>query len=167
MKDGGGCDHPFMVPNVNDTACVLAGRIDIARHYMLTGGPEALKEPYERAVSRLLSFGRYMWDPEKYPEVKALFDSDKFQVGVACRHSYRHCPSQFDSIQFQTWVCKANVWLLSTFAFSHLPRRCAQRTSKSWTRSNSTSSYKCPGRQWLHTSTARTSGGPHASNTLR
>jgi hypothetical protein len=79
QKDGS-CNHPFLIPNANGTKCVLAGRIDVARHYMLTGGPEALKEPYERAVSRLLSFGTYIFNPEEYPEVKSLFDSETFQV---------------------------------------------------------------------------------------
>jgi hypothetical protein len=53
-----GCKHPFLVPNNNRTLCVLPGRIDIGRHFVLTGGLQGLKESHERLVSRILSFGR-------------------------------------------------------------------------------------------------------------
>ena len=52
------CKHPYLVPNVNRKACVLPGRIDIGRHFILTGGLQGLKESHERLVSRVLSFGR-------------------------------------------------------------------------------------------------------------
>jgi len=38
------CPHPYMVPDLNRTHCILANRIDIGRHYMTTGGYMGLKE---------------------------------------------------------------------------------------------------------------------------
>lgn len=79
---GASCPHPFMVPSVNRSECVLAGRIDIGRHYLTTGGLEAIKEPYEAAVSRLQSFGAYLFDTAKYPIAGRLFESEAFQAGA-------------------------------------------------------------------------------------
>lgn len=50
----------------------------MGRHFILSGGVEGLKEPYELAVSRLQSFGRYMFDVSAYPAVEALFASESF-----------------------------------------------------------------------------------------
>mmetsp|Transcript_3836 Transcript_3836/g.4420 ORF Transcript_3836/g.4420 Transcript_3836/m.4420 type:complete len:304 (+) Transcript_3836:71-982(+) len=75
----GRCADPFLVPNKNRTACVLPGRVDVGRHYILTGGPSGLKEMYEDAVSRLLSFGIYNWDLSKDPTMHSLFTGEKFQ----------------------------------------------------------------------------------------
>lgn len=73
------CADPFLVPNGNRTLCVLPGRIDIGRHFILSGGPtEGLREPYESMISRVQSFGRYMFDLSQYPDVKALFDEPRF-----------------------------------------------------------------------------------------
>lgn len=109
MGPDGVCAHPYLVPNKDKTLCVLAGRsgslapnaflgialrrlstpfpaalpragrVDIGRHYILTGGNAGLKESYETLVSRLLSFGRYMFDVSEYPVVEGLFASPRFQ----------------------------------------------------------------------------------------
>lgn len=68
-----------MVPSVNGTHCILPGRIDIGRHYILGGGVQGIKEDYSDLVSRLLSFGRYIFDPSKYEIVDELFHSETFQ----------------------------------------------------------------------------------------
>lgn len=57
----------------------MAGRVDIGRHYILSGGVQGRKEPYEDQVARLLSFGRYMFDYREYPIVAELFHSEIFQ----------------------------------------------------------------------------------------
>ena len=85
----GSCAHPFMVPSADGTLCVLAGRIDIGRHFIRTGGTEGKKEFYETAVSRLLSFGHYLFDLDKHPVVRELFADDRFQ-----RAAKAVCPSQ-------------------------------------------------------------------------
>ena len=53
-----GCADPLFVPNANRSLCVLPGRIDVGRHYMLTGGLDGLREPIESLASRVQSFGR-------------------------------------------------------------------------------------------------------------
>merc|ERR1712137_614030 len=79
LPEDGICEHPYMIPSVNGTHCILPGRIDIGRHYILGGGVQGLKEPYEDIVSRLLSFGRYIFDPSKYAVVDELFHAEHFQ----------------------------------------------------------------------------------------
>lgn len=75
----GTCSHPFLVPNLNKTLCVLPQRIDVGRHFVLTGGPDGVRESYEKLIARALSFGRYMTDLSNYPVVENLFGSDGFQ----------------------------------------------------------------------------------------
>jgi hypothetical protein len=72
------CDHPFLVPDIAEENCILPQRIDVGRHYVLTGGPEAIREPHESMVNRVSSFGRYMFDLKQYPVADKLFQSEKF-----------------------------------------------------------------------------------------
>jgi hypothetical protein len=78
-EEDGSCAHPFLVPNSARTQCVLPGRIDIGKHYILSGGLEGLKESYASLVSRVQSFGAYLFDLDSFPQVRALFESDRFQ----------------------------------------------------------------------------------------
>ena len=47
----GTCDHPFLVPSVEGTQCVLPGRIDIGKHWILSGGVNGIKESYKSMIS--------------------------------------------------------------------------------------------------------------------
>lgn len=134
----GSCTDPFLVPDQSRTLCVLPGRIDIGRHFILTGGPTlGLRESYESVVSRVQSFGRYIFELEKHPEVKALFDQPNFLALAR-----RVCPAEkqfLDPFQFnfilqlpgQTVAAHVDgvyfwgatrfqfpQWLLATMAFS-------------------------------------------------
>eukprot|EP00051_Salpingoeca_urceolata_P028395 m.486638 g.486638 ORF g.486638 m.486638 type:complete len:427 (+) comp24527_c0_seq1:33-1313(+) len=82
MGANGTCDHMFLVPSRDRKLCHLPGRIDIGKHYLTTGGVEALKELPQQATTRLLSFGRYMFNPAEYPIAAELFASDKFQAAA-------------------------------------------------------------------------------------
>jgi hypothetical protein len=64
---------------VDKTKCVLPGRVDVARHYMKTGGVEGAKRSYNRLVSSVQSFGRYMFNVSEHDVVAKLFASDEFQ----------------------------------------------------------------------------------------
>jgi hypothetical protein len=76
----GSCTHPFLIPNMNKTSCILPQRVDVGRHFVMTGGPDGARESYESVVARVSSFGRYMvGDLSKYPVVDELFQSDSFQ----------------------------------------------------------------------------------------
>jgi hypothetical protein len=79
--DGKRCPHPLLVPNINRTLCTFPGRVDIGSHYIRSGGHEGLKETYESLVSRILSFGVYLFDLSKYPPLAVLFESANFQEG--------------------------------------------------------------------------------------
>ena len=87
------CTNPFLVPNKNRTMCILPQRIDlgkfkntvpfvywvlvnrtfnlqIGKHFILTGGPDAIREDFELMVDRLTSFGRYIFDIDKYSAIR-------------------------------------------------------------------------------------------------
>jgi hypothetical protein len=78
ISEGGVCEHPFLVPNAARTACILPGRIDVGRHFVKTGGVNALKEKYETLVSRLQSFMYTIFDPSKHAATRDLFGDPKF-----------------------------------------------------------------------------------------
>jgi hypothetical protein len=70
---GKSCAHPFLVPDIAEEKCILPQRIDVGRHYVLTGGPEAIREPHESMVNRVSSFGRYMFNLKEYSVAEKLF----------------------------------------------------------------------------------------------
>jgi hypothetical protein len=79
-------------------SCVLPSRIDVGRHYITTGGFEGLKENLDDLTSRILSFGRYMFNLTEFPTVEKLFASDSFQEAAK-----RVCPvdkQYLDPFQF-------------------------------------------------------------------
>eukprot|EP01033_Poteriospumella_lacustris_P002562 gene2562-1860_t len=73
---------------------------DIGKHYILTGGLDGVKEKVNDGIDRVSSFGRYTFisDIDKFPSVKNLFTSEKFQSAAK-----RVCPkndSYLDTFQF-------------------------------------------------------------------
>lgn len=101
LGPSGKCSHALMVPNKNRTLCVFPGRMDIGRHYIMTGGHEGLRESYERLVSRVLSFGVYLFNLTQYPPLAALFQDEGFLEGSrsVCPHDRRYLdPFQFNFI---------------------------------------------------------------------
>lgn len=84
------CTHPFLVPNANRTLCTLPQRVDVGRHFVLTGGVDGNRENYDILVRRVTSFGRYMLGSslEKFPSVQRLFETEKFVSAAK-----RICPS--------------------------------------------------------------------------
>ena len=81
INPDGTCEHKFLFPNPPKDRCVLPQRVDIGKHFIMTGGVDGAKELYKDLVDRVSSFGRYTFieDIDKYPPVKTLFDSAKFQ----------------------------------------------------------------------------------------
>ena len=101
LARNGTCADPFLVPNSDRTLCVLPGRIDVGRHYVLTGGLQGAREPFEWLVSRVQSFGRYLFDVTQYPEAAELFGDPKFLAlarRVCPAHKQHLDPFQFNFI---------------------------------------------------------------------
>lgn len=100
----GSCAHPFLTPSSDRSLCVLPGRIDVGRAYVLSGGLEGLKESHATLVSRVQSFGRYhfMADPSSvFPEASQLFDLPQFRrlaAAVCPPHAQVLDPFQFNFI---------------------------------------------------------------------
>ena len=44
LEADGSCANPFLKTSIEKTSCVLPGRIDVGRHWIMTGGPNALRE---------------------------------------------------------------------------------------------------------------------------
>ena len=93
------CAHPFLVPDKTETLCILPQRIDIGRHYTLTGSSEGLREPHANMFNRMSSFGRYMTDLYEHEAGIKLFESEKFQKAAKT-------------------VCPADKQLLDPFQFN-------------------------------------------------
>lgn len=72
------CKHPYLALNKNRTRCVLPSRIDVGRHYLLTGGREARKEMYSSLLSRLQVFNGFFFDKLDTPELAPLFQSPDY-----------------------------------------------------------------------------------------
>lgn len=100
----GSCSNNLLVPNSERTHCILPQRIDVGKQFIITGGPDGLREGRDSMVSRVSSFGRYMMgehDIEKYPVVKSLFESDSFQNAakkICPAHKQILDPFQFNFI---------------------------------------------------------------------
>ena len=99
----GTCSHKFLFPNPDKTLCITPQRVDIGKHYVMTGGIDGFKETYLDLVDRVSSFGRYTFvaDIDKYPAVKELFSSSTFQQAAqqVCPAGQKHLdPFQFNFI---------------------------------------------------------------------
>lgn len=94
IEKDGTCKHPLLFPNHDGTQCILPQRIDIGKHFLLTGGIDGMKENHIDLISRVSSFGRYTFvnELDNYPTVKELFNSETFQ-----QTAKQVCPNFTDS----------------------------------------------------------------------
>ena len=62
----GACAHPFLIPAVgNSTYCVLPGRVDVGRHFVKYGGPDATRgRPQKHGQPPELLFSILHWPKE-------------------------------------------------------------------------------------------------------
>lgn len=99
ISNDGKCKHSYLVPNPSRTHCILPQRVDVGRHFITTGGPDAIRESFDKMISRVSSFGRYMFQVvDKYPTMQKLFAQDSFQAAAK-----RICPKDqqyLDPFQF-------------------------------------------------------------------
>jgi hypothetical protein len=138
----GGCDHAFLVPSRDGRRCILPGRVDVGRHYVMTGGVEGRKETHADLVSRAQSFIRYLFAPSAHAVTRELFASapflaaaravcpqrdaavlDAFQASIIIQVPGQTVPAHLDGV----WFAGADrfhvpQWLLAVMAFSGLFR---------------------------------------------
>jgi hypothetical protein len=102
IEADGKCKHPLLFPNSDKTKCILPQRMDIGKHFLLTGGFDGVKENYKDAMNRVSSFGRYTFlsDIEKYPVVKKLFYSEDFQTAAKSVCPNYNSETVLDTFQF-------------------------------------------------------------------
>ena len=74
----GTCGHALLAPSSNGRMCILPGRIDVGRHYISTGGTEALREQHAQLLNRVQSFIRYIFTPLDFPVTARLFADEEF-----------------------------------------------------------------------------------------
>eukprot|EP01013_Petalomonas_cantuscygni_P017357 TRINITY_DN34500_c0_g1_i1.p1 TRINITY_DN34500_c0_g1~~TRINITY_DN34500_c0_g1_i1.p1 ORF type:complete len:481 (-),score=85.64 TRINITY_DN34500_c0_g1_i1:531-1973(-) len=87
---GGSCKnvHPLLMANANRTKCILPGRVDVARHFVKTGGVDGLKEPVEMLIPRLQAYGAFLFNYSAYDSIANLFSRPSFQKAATAV-----CPS--------------------------------------------------------------------------
>jgi hypothetical protein len=100
IRPDGTCAHPLLFPDANKEKCIFPQRVDIGKHFILTGGLDGIKEKVSESIDRVSSFGRYTFLTElnQYPLVQSLFQSDDFQIAAK-----QVCPSNkqyLDTFQF-------------------------------------------------------------------
>lgn len=84
ISSTGACDHSYLFPNHNKSLCILPQRVDVGRHFITYGGPDAIREKFDNMVARTSSFGKYFrFNTEDTDDlsklIHQLFYSDKFQ----------------------------------------------------------------------------------------
>ena len=141
-REDGSCAHPFLLPSRDGKRCILPGRVDVGRHYVLTGGIEGRKEQHTDLVSRAQSFIRYLFSPQDHAVTRALFNStpfvsaaravcpqrdsavlDTFQASIIIQVPGQTVPAHIDGVWFRG-ADRFHVpqWLLAVMAFSGLFR---------------------------------------------
>lgn len=96
----GTCPYELLYPNNEKTACVFPERIDVGKHFILSGGFDGMKEPVEDMIHRVSSFAKYnfMGFIDNYPVVQQLFNNEKFLDSAK-----KVCPKEkqyLDAFQF-------------------------------------------------------------------
>ena len=59
LNDDGTCSHAYLVPK-DDKSCILPGRVDIFKHYALTGGRYGAKVQYRGSKSVVFNSSQKM-----------------------------------------------------------------------------------------------------------
>lgn len=91
----GTCRHAFLAPSADGRMCILPGRIDVGRHYIATGGTEALREQHAQLINRVQSFIRYIFAPLDFPVTARLFADAGFLAAArsVCAFSFSRTPN--------------------------------------------------------------------------
>ncbi|KAI9002110.1 hypothetical protein DFJ74DRAFT_696622 [Hyaloraphidium curvatum] len=133
------CPHGLLALDNSGTRCVLPGRVDVGRHYLVTGGPEAKKEEKDVLVSRVQPFLHYILDYKNVDVTKRLLEApemvkfaenicppgkpylDPFQFNYVVQVPGQTVATHVDAVYFR----KASrfhmpQWLLAVMHFSGL-----------------------------------------------
>jgi hypothetical protein len=97
----GRCPHRLLTLDNSGTRCIFPGRIDVGRHYLMTGGPEAKKESAELLTSRVQPFLHYILDYKEDPVTKELLehkDMVKFAENICPKDKPFLDPFQFNYV---------------------------------------------------------------------
>eukprot|EP01084_Bolivina_argentea_P005981 11314_1 len=88
----GECNKRYTILNNETKKCQFPNRVDIARHYIKTGGYNGLKESYSNLIYRLYPFINYQFDAYKRKEFVDLFEQPNFVNAVQkiCGPMYPH-----------------------------------------------------------------------------
>lgn len=74
----GSCPEPLLIPDESRKLCVFPGRIDVGKHFIMTGGIEGMKESHQKLSSRVQPFIKYIFNYSEHPVPKKLFESPEF-----------------------------------------------------------------------------------------
>lgn len=139
LNHEGVCPHRYLVER--NGRCVFPSRVDMASHYMKTGGRYGAKEKFTQMVNNIQSFQNHIFgDDLKRPELKSLFESkdylhaaktvcgpnhpviDRVQVNVVMMLPGQDLPMHYDLPWFKNGANRFNLpqWLLLAMAGSGL-----------------------------------------------
>jgi hypothetical protein len=82
IEKNGKCPHRIQHPNINKTRCIVPARIDVAKHYMMTGGHNSKKEYLDTMASRIIVFQSFLHQRKNetnLPEIVKLFENDSYK----------------------------------------------------------------------------------------
>ena len=82
ISEDGKCPSLVQHPNLNKTKCIIPTRLDIVKHYFLTGGYKSKKEYLSSAAARGLIFQSFLHarrNETNIPEIITLFKSEEYR----------------------------------------------------------------------------------------
>ena len=112
------------------TLCTLPTRLDVALHYLKSGGRLGLREPMPRLVSRMLTFLRFLFEkefesmPTMRAVLKSLFSSASYTSAIATV-----CPNKPVIDPFQVSVIIQLPGQVTACAVSVVPTRAPRVAS--------------------------------------
>uniref|UniRef100_A0A7S3JZM6 Uncharacterized protein n=1 Tax=Aureoumbra lagunensis TaxID=44058 RepID=A0A7S3JZM6_9STRA len=95
------CPHKLLTLDNTGKRCIFPGRIDVGKHYLMTGGPEARKENVELLTSRVQPFLHYILDYKTNPLTKEMLESP-------------------DMVKFAENICPKDKPFLDPFQFNYV-----------------------------------------------
>jgi hypothetical protein len=112
INANGSCNHQYLYPNPTRTRCILPQRVDVGRHFISYGGPDAIRESFDEMIARTSSFAKYF----KFTELEEVKDTSTTPLS-------RMIHELFHSEKFQAaakYICPADAQVLDPFQYTFI-----------------------------------------------
>ncbi len=78
VNENNQCDNPYLILNENENKCMLPVRVDVAAHYIKSGGFNGWKESAEKLISRMVYFVEYSFNYTNLMQFQEIYESKAF-----------------------------------------------------------------------------------------